>query len=238
MSGSVGKKRRAFRWQKEARDLVRAYHQNGNADLKVLVARLAAQSGNPKDACLRFVRRIGPKSTKQYRIWTVTEQQRLLDLIACQPVAEVAKVMRRSQASVRSMLHRLGAGAQIGPDWFTQYALAEALHIRPQEVQKWIERGWLQASPVETGGLKKTIIRADAFSEFCDAYLSAIVGRRLNVDRIEFVRTFVFARGNTALSPVPESKSDRVGDRARVGRKPVAGHSPVEEKIDDTSSVA
>jgi hypothetical protein len=42
------------------------------------------------------------------------------------------------------MLRRLGANGRMGQDWFTKYTLAEALHIRAEEVQEWIDRGWLQ----------------------------------------------------------------------------------------------
>ena len=43
------------------------------------------------------------------------------------------------------MLRRLGANGRMGRDWFTKYTLAEALHIRAEEVQKWISRGWLKS---------------------------------------------------------------------------------------------
>jgi hypothetical protein len=239
MSSDSGKRRRVFRWPREVRDLVRAYQRNGNTDFNDLVARVARLSGNPRDACLRLVRNCRPKSNQEYREWTESEQQQLLDLIACEPVAEVAKVMRRSQSSIRSMLHRLGASTQIGPDWFTPYALSEALHVRSEEIQKWMDRGWLKPSTVETGRLKKTIIRSDAFSEFCETYHSAVVGRRLSVDRLEFVRTFVFSRGSAESLPGPKTKVEAVRYGARGRGKIAVGH-PVRGAgdPDDTSSVA
>lgn len=42
------------------------------------------------------------------REWTTREQQQLVELIDDVPVEQVARVLRRPPASVRSMLHRLG----------------------------------------------------------------------------------------------------------------------------------
>jgi len=110
--------RRAFRWPKEARELVRTYpseattaKQGGQPSLKALITSLVQVSGNPRDACSRFARHAGIAERQAYRPWTRKEQQKLLNLIAIQPVHEVTLMLRRSPASVRSMLQRLGATA-------------------------------------------------------------------------------------------------------------------------------
>src|ERR1051325_10582584 len=69
-------------------------------------------SGNPRDACLRFLRRLGVAEKRSYREWTTRERQRLIELIDNVPVEEAARVLRRPPASVRSMLHRLGLGVR------------------------------------------------------------------------------------------------------------------------------
>ena len=66
-------------------------------------------SGNPRDACLRFLRRFGVADKRSYREWTTREQQRLIELMDDVPVEEAARVLRRPPASVRSMLHRLAS---------------------------------------------------------------------------------------------------------------------------------
>jgi hypothetical protein len=53
------------------------------------------------------------------------------------------------------MLYRLGASARMGQDWFTKSTLAEALHIRPEEVQRWITLGWLKCRAVQSGKLQR-----------------------------------------------------------------------------------
>ena len=208
--------RRSFRWSGEARELVRGYlseagelGQVAQPALKSFIARLVQVSGNPRDACWRFARQAGIGAKQSYRPWTKGEQQKLLDLIATHPVHEVTHILRRSPASVRAMLQRLGATAKMGQDWFTKYTLAEALHIRAEDVQKWIDRGWLKCRTVQTGRLKRDVIDADEFCEFCKRHRSEILGRRLNSDRLSFVQTFVFPPSHMELLPVRESKKER-----------------------------
>jgi hypothetical protein len=207
------KKRRQYRWSKDARQLVKTY-ENGHqlapdqatreARLKVIVSKLVALTGNPRRACWYFVRQLGITTKQEYRKWTVPEQQRLLDLMALNPLQEVGRIMRRSERSLRSKLHKLGASSQMGHDWFTKYTLAEALHVRADLVQRWLDFGWLKARIIETGGLKKEIIDADAFAEFCKQHRAAVVGRRLHVERLDFIQNFVFPPSHAALLPVRE----------------------------------
>jgi hypothetical protein len=216
-NGPEPRKRRVFRWSKEARDLVREYLQRAhpahpgqpNKELKVLVTKLADATGYPRDACLRFVRQLGVAEHNPYQKWTENDKQRLLDLSARFPLKEVARLLRRSYSSVRSRLHNLGATAQMGRDWFTLYVLAEALHISADEVQRWIDRGWLKCRYVRTGTLQRVIITADDFSEFCTSHREQLVGRRINQERLEFVRTFVFPPSHADLLPVRASKKER-----------------------------
>ncbi len=100
----AGGRRRTFRWPKEARDLVRIHlnvpreqSSEQNPDkVRLLITRLAEVSGNPRDACWRFARQLGVNGKRSYREWPERAQQRLLDLIAIQPLPEVAIAMRRS----------------------------------------------------------------------------------------------------------------------------------------------
>lgn len=231
----AGRKRRSFRWPKEARELVRLHlntsrnqprGQDSDDSKRVLVTRLEEVSGNPRDACWRFAHQLGVNGKRSYREWPERAQQRLLELISIQPLPEVAIAMRRSPGSIRSMLHRLGASARMGQDWFTKYTLAEALHIRAEEVQRWISLGWLKCRLVKTGKLQREIIDADDFSEFCKGHSREVVGRRLNIDRLNFVKDFVFPPSHAELLPVRESKKERAAYEEQMGRLP-------EPEIDD-----
>lgn len=213
--------RRTFRWPGRARELVRAYLKSApsrtseevgvdaHMRLKALITNIAAVSGNPRGACWRFARQFGVTSKRSYRPWTEAEHQKLLDLIASRSLDEVATLLRRSPTSIRSMLHRLGANARMGEDWFTKHNLAAALHIRPEEVQKWIDQGLLKCRTVDVRGLKRQIIDAGDFCDFCKRHQRVIVGHRLNAERLNFVQTFVFPPSHVELLPVREAKKEQ-----------------------------
>jgi hypothetical protein len=210
--------RRTFRWPGAARELVRAYlgspeaKDNGPAGriaLKMLITQVATVSGNPRGACWRFARQAGLKAKGSYRGWTKEEQQKLLALIGSHSLGQVTLLMRRSPTSIRSMLHRLGASARMGQDWFSKHALAEALHVRADAVQKWIDRGWLKCRTVGSDGLQRQMIDAEDFCEFCKQHRQEIVGNRLNADRLDFVRTFVFPPSHMELLPVRGAKKEQ-----------------------------
>jgi hypothetical protein len=210
--------RRTFRWPGAARELVRAYlgsresrdnGPGGHIARKALISRVAAVSGNPRSACWRFARQAGVKARRSYRKWTKAEREKLLTLIASHSLEEITSLMRRSPTSIRSMLHRLGASARMGQDWFTKHALAEALHIRADEVQKWIDRGWLKCRAIGGSGRERQTIDAEDFCEFCKQHREEIVGNRLNGDRLDFVRTFVFPPSHMELLPVRSAKKEQ-----------------------------
>jgi hypothetical protein len=66
--------------------------------------------------------------------------------------------------------------------------------------------------------LQRHVIEADDFSAFCKAHSKAIVGRRLNLDRLNFVKDFVFPPSHAELLPVRESKKERAAYEEQVGR--------------------
>ena len=202
-------KRRMFRWPKQARELVREYkeqisrsQEHNETGRRILVTKLAAISGNPRDACLRFLCELGVHQKRAYRDWMKSEQQRLLDLIVTMPVEEAAKVLGRPAGSVRAMLHRLGMGGKTGREWFTKFSLSRALHTRPDEIQKWIDLGWLKSRALSTAGTKANIIHPDDFCEFVKEHGRAVVGRRLTYDALWFVQNYVFPPSHADLLSV------------------------------------
>jgi hypothetical protein len=210
------RKRRVFNWTQEAKNLVQNYRArartttgDSRAERRLLVAKLIEISGNPRDACLRWLRHLGVAQRQTYREWTKPEQQRVLDLIVSMPVEDVARTLRRTSRSVRSMLHRLDAGGRRGREWFTRSSLATVLHIRPDEVQKWIDRGWLKCRVLDSEGLKRQIIDPDDFCNFFKQYGRQVVGRRLNYDRLWFVHNYVFPPSHADLFSLRESYKKR-----------------------------
>jgi hypothetical protein len=86
-----------FRWPGEAENW---YESTGNGPLttsendeagrRILVAKLMDVSGNPRDACRRFLHQLGSSRSLRIKEWTKAEQQRLIDLVTSMPVGEAA----------------------------------------------------------------------------------------------------------------------------------------------------
>lgn len=222
-------RRRAIRWSLAARELIADHVTRRDlasddpgaeqAAIASLVSKLEALTGNPRDACFRFVHRFGIRSRQNYQSWTEPEQQQLLELIVLHPPVEVAKLMQRSTHSIRSMLHKLGTSTQTARNWFTKFSLATALHIRADEVQKWIDQGWLKARMVDTGKLSKVVIDPDDFARFCQQYRNAVIGRRFNAERLNFLQNFIFSLKH----PESGSEGDVHENAAVVANQPTNG---------------
>ena len=198
-----------YRWSKAARDLVRANLTASGGELSSLISHLVEESGYPRWACWRFVRRMGIRSKRAQRRWTQSERQRLEKLIDLHPVNEIAIILHRSQSSIWHALYRMGASAAMGRDSFTKNTLAVALHVSPMQVETWINRGWLKSREVQTGRIKRIIIAAEDFCAFCRAHTNDVVGNRLSKERLDFVYHFAFPRSHAELLPVRESKKER-----------------------------
>src|SRR5579864_4552628 len=219
MDCSIGcGKRRRFCWSDEARQLVADHRRriekigsNRGSDKEQILSKLVQISGNPHDACLRFLRRLGVAEKRSYREWTTREQQRLVELMDEVPVEEAARLLRRPAASVRSMLHRLGLGVRQSREWFTVSLLAQALHISRDEVRRWVDRGWLQCRVVQAQSVKLQIIHADDFCVFVKDYGRQVIGNRLSYEGLAFVRDYVFPRSHADLLSVrgPYNKSPK-----------------------------
>lgn len=202
-------KRRTFRWPVEARQFVTDHRQriekvgdHRGSDREQILSKLVQISGNPRDACLRLLRRLGVAEKRTYREWTTREQQRLIELMDDVPVEEAARILRRPPASIRSMLHRLGLGVRQSREWFTVSLLAQALHIGRDEIRKWIDRGWLPCRVVQAQSVKVQIIDADDFCSFVKNHGREVIGNRLSYEGLTFVRDYVFPRSHADLLSV------------------------------------
>jgi hypothetical protein len=107
------------------------------------------------------------------------------------------------------MLYRLGANANMGKDSFTKYTLAVALHVRPDTIDTWINRGWLNATGLKTGRGERVVIQAEDLCEFCRVHTKDVIGNRLTKERLDFVYHFAFPPSHAELLPVRNSKKER-----------------------------
>jgi hypothetical protein len=226
----IRKPRRTFRWPKEARDLVKSNLNAQGSEVSGLISSLERLSGNPSDACRRFARQLGLQSKRRHQEWTDAERQRLLRLSNSHSVREIAGLMRRSEFSIYQALLRLGAGSAARKDSFTKYSLARLLHVRPEEIERWIDNGWLAARVEGTERMPRTIISADDFATFCKRHKKAVLGNRLNEDRMEFVRFIACPPRHAELLPVREAKKEQAAYDAQIsGADGEEGQSDLED---------
>jgi hypothetical protein len=95
--------------------------------------------------------------------------------------------------------------------------VAEAVISRP-EVQKWIDRGWLQCRAVQVQSVTRKIIDAEDFCLFVKNHGRAVIGNRLSYEGLAFVRDYVFPRPHADLLSVR-------GPYGR-GKKPAQANEP------------
>src|SRR6267154_2430753 len=114
----------------------------------------------------------------------------------------------------------------------------DALRNCSVETPDFLNRGFLYFSDriVQTGRLKKQIIDAADFCEFCKRHRTEIVGRRLNSDRLSFVQTFVFPPSHMELLPVREARKEPAEYEAQTKKE--AGFNTAEAEPDDDWSVS
>jgi hypothetical protein len=207
----VARQRRSFSWPKKALDLVKANRNAGGRARYKLISSLARMTGYPRTACLRFARRCGVIAKRPYRNWSPRETGLLLQLSESHKLPAVARKLKRSRTAVRGMLERLGI--KIGKDGWTKYVLASFLHVRPQTVQTWVDRGWLKAHKEGTATLPRLVISSDDFLRFLKQHPAAVFQGHLRKDRLEFIFKHVVPRSHVDRVPVKPARKERAPRR-------------------------
>jgi hypothetical protein len=69
---------------------------------------------------------------------------------------------------------------------------------------------------VETERVKRVVIDAEEFCEFCRQHTKDVVGNRLTRERLDFICRFVFPPSHAVLLPVRDSKKERNGYAAQL----------------------
>lgn len=222
LAGTV-RKRRSYKWTKEARDLVRAHALEGG-DRHKLITKLGRMTGFPRRVCVRFAGQMGIEGDRSYREWSEHEIASIKQLHKTRTPRQLAARLKRPESSVRAMMRRLGISLRVEKDRFTKYTLALLLHVRPEVVQDWIDKRWLKMHREGTEKLPRLIIKAADFIEFCKRHPDAILGRRVNMARLEFIQEFVF------LSAARHHKRVRGSRQRRIGAGQVLPHLPATPK--------
>jgi hypothetical protein len=91
-----------------------------------------------------------------------------------------------------------------------------ALHVSVIQIETWINRGWLKATEVQTGLVKRVMIASADFCDFCKEHTSDAAGNRLSRERLDFVYLCAFVPSHAELLPVRDSKKERNAYEAQL----------------------
>ena len=131
-----------FRWTEELEERLIGIHEE--AGLSAAVSGVQSLTGWPRKAILRRAHKLGIPSrpSGSRRPWTMVEYRFAIESLNHMSVREIAEEIGRSEKAVWDMVGQRGIPARF-QDGYTMRELAEKLHVRRLNVQKWVEAGLL-----------------------------------------------------------------------------------------------
>jgi hypothetical protein len=157
---------------------------NSPQKLRILVAELSELTGYSRSACLRFIRQMGARHRFRYRRWPASGRQ--------YRVAESARPMRCSKASVDAPPRRMDLRSGRLRDRFSLQEMEKLLHLRKSDLELWIRNGWLKATTVKTENAERTVIFLEDLRKFCHAHREKIVKAPSEEERQAFIDENLF----------------------------------------------
>lgn len=149
--------------------------------LEQLVVRLQRHSGQPKEACWRFVIQYGLKGRTDHRRWSDEEFEMLREGLVKFSLEEMAVKLHRTPKAVRGKLLREGYNLrEIRCDLFSVDGLACAIRVRRSQVLSWIELGWLPATVRKCGQRNRYTITPEALAFLYRNHLQDALKRGLS----------------------------------------------------------
>lgn len=199
------------KWSSEAIALAEQARVLSGPKLAQLVRRLQRQTGRSDQECWRFVIKYGIKAETDNRRWLPEELDEARELLTKYSVEEVAKRLNRSPRALRNALHRRQLSVrEIRCDCFSVEALAQAVHLRPKEVIRWIEQGWLKATVSEQDRRSNYRITPEALAAFYRHHLHDLLKRRIpNHTLFEAYLQYCFSPKHTAGEQLLEVRRDK-----------------------------
>lgn len=200
---------RTFKWSQTSRDIVMAnLHVNGR-QLSEMLSRLVETSGNPRDACLRFARKLGLRGGRPYRRWTRKERESLEELLDGHKIRVAAQKLHRTPKQLYGAMQRLGMTKKVGTDRFSLYELAALIKKRPALIRKWIQNDFLKADNEGTETFPHWLIAHKDVRQFLKKHQAVIQAARIDPYYLNRLQEMVTPRPHTDLLPVRESKKER-----------------------------
>ncbi len=228
------KKGSSFGWSEEAISLAKQARMLSGEKLDQLVRRLQRSTGRSREACWRFILQAGLKIRDEHRRWTEDEYESLREHLATHSVAETAKLLGRSEKSVRCAAERNDLSIRnIRCDLMSIHSMARILHVRKSEIRSWIEKGWLEATVCTNGKRSTTIITPEAFRALYTRHLSELIAQKRipSVALFEAFYNFCFVPKHTIGTQLLTVRRDK---RERAAFMAMQNGAESEEEDDET----
>ena len=133
-------------WPAEAYALAKRGRGLNELRLQALIDEIQVMTGRRRRECAYFVLRYSSERKQRHR-YSEEEIDLARELLAVNPVNEVAQKLGRSKESLLQMCKRQGIRIrEVQCDFFTVATLAKAVGGRKTTVKNWIQSGYLKAS--------------------------------------------------------------------------------------------
>jgi hypothetical protein len=186
-------KPRVFKWSRQARQTILANLNARGSDLRQLISEISQETGNPRDACLRFARQLGLKAKRQYHRWAKEDIQQLENDLEVHKVRKAAIRLGRTPEQVYAMMHRLGiSGKSKFTDRITLYAVARGIHKHPRVVRQWIQSKALHAENEGTDKAPRWMISQEDLQRFEKKHHKLIKASHVDRERLKFLCEYIF----------------------------------------------
>lgn len=225
------------KWGSEALALAEQARVLSGPKLAQLVRRLQRQTGRSHEECWRFVIKYGIKAETDNRRWHDEELNEARELLTKHSVEEVAKRLKRSPDALRSAFQRRQLSIrEIRCDCFSLDSLAQAVHVSPKEVIRWIELGWLQATVTKQGNRNSYRIMPEALDDLYKHHLHDLLQRGIpNLTLFEAYVQYCFSPKHTTGVQLLDVRRDKREREAVAALQNVDGcaHQSEEDDNDD-----
>jgi hypothetical protein len=199
-------------WSDEAKAIAKQAPALSGEKLYQLVCRLQRLTGRSRESCWRFVLQYGLKIRDEHRRWTDAEIDQMREHLATLTLEETAKKLGRSAKSVRCALHRNRLKIrEIRGDWTSIDSVARVFRVRKEEIQFWIDKGWLEPTVRTHGKRTSQVITPEALDALYKRHLGDLMARNRvpSVALLEIYRDLCFVPKHTTGSQLLDVRRDK-----------------------------
>ena len=183
----ISDQRRSANWRPALDAILKSGAAGGPSRLHKSIQRIREQ--DPELSVKKILKRTAELRLTSWKSpWTEEEKTYVLDHAREFSVADIARHLGRTAGAVYQLLWRNGESAKF-QDGYTQRELAEALHVSPRKVRRWVRLGWLM--------LYQGRVKDRSLKRFLEGHSDEIDTRQLESDLRLWLRDLGLREGAT-----------------------------------------